>query len=458
MAFENGHALLVGVGRYTYIPSANIPISVADARAVRDVVRDAAICGYPAEQVTLLHDDGAKREDILGALDTLAANAATETTVLFYYCGHGEYGTDDNYYLTTNDTKASRGRVVQGTGIQEAELMDKLRSIPARRILLLFNACHSGEISPSLGFADQDRSFGDITPPPNAVDALLSSGEGRIIITASRPEQKSWIGNGELSIYTQALVDGLSGNGYATDNNGYVSAFSLYESMYQSIQEAADALGRTQEPELTVLRGVGPFPVSLYPGASSYGTFKAEDKLPPRTAARDVDPARSQRLFQQYISMVEASGDSAVAIGGNVTRSTIITGGQRTINTGGGAYVEGMVDTGGGDFVGHDQYKTTGFDAEQVAMLFERIYTAIEAKDLSEMDKQDLKADVEDVKNEAEKGDQVDERFLTRRLRNIQRMAPDILEVVLATLTNPAAGFALTVQKIASKVQAEAGL
>jgi hypothetical protein len=69
-----------------------------------------------------------------------------------------------------------------------------------------------------------------------------------------------------------------------------------------------------------------------------------------------------------------------------------------------------------------------------------------------------LKADAEDVKSEAEKGDQVDERFLTRHLRNIQRMAPDILEVVLATLTNPAAGFALTVQKIARKVQAEVGL
>jgi hypothetical protein len=457
MPFKDGYALIIGVGSYTHVPSANIPISVTDALAVSEVLQNPALCGYPPDQVSVLHNGEASRERILTELDTLAAKTTAGTTVLFYYCGHGEYGTDGNYYLTTYDTRASQGRVVQGTGIREAELIDKLRSIPAKRVLLLFNACHSGEISPSLSFDEEEKSFGDINPPPNATDALLSTGEGRIIITASRPEQKSWVGKGKLSIYTQALLDGLSGRGYVSNNKGYVSVFSLYESMYLSIKKAAKTLGKTQEPELTVLRGVGPFPVSLYQGATPLGSFAPEESLPADTATREISTTRSQRLFQYYISIVEASGDRSVAIGGDVSESTIITGDQHKINTGGGAYIEGKVDTGGGDFVGRDQHKSTGLNAEQVARLFERINIEIDAKEMSETDKQDLKADINELKVEAEKGDQADDSFLMRRLRNIRRMAPDILEVVLAALTNPAAGFTLSVQKIARKMRAEGG-
>jgi hypothetical protein len=36
-------------------------------------------------------------------------------------------------------------------------------------------------------------------------------------------------------------------------------------------------------------------------------------------------------------------------------------------------------------------------------------------------------------------------------------MAPDILEVVLATMANPAAGLGLVATKVANKMQAEAG-
>jgi hypothetical protein len=202
---------------------------------------------------------------------------------------------------------------------------------------------------------------------------------------------------------------------------------------------------------------VGPFPVSLYQGATPLGSFAPEQALPADTATREISTTRSQRLFQYYISIVEASGDRSVAIGGDVSESTIITGDQHTINTGGGAYIEGKVDTGGGDFVGRDQHKSTGLNAEQVARLFERINIEIDAKEMSETDKQDLKADIKELKVEAEKGDQADDSFIMRRLRNIQRMTPDILEVVLAALTNPAAGFTLSVQKIARKMRAEGG-
>jgi hypothetical protein len=44
---------------------------------------------------------------------------------------------------------------------------------------------------------------------------------------------------------------------------------------------------------------------------------------------------------------------------------------------------------------------------------------------------------------------------LERRLKNLRNIAPDIGDVIIATLANPAAGIAMVIQTIAKKVQAE---
>jgi len=40
-----------------------------------------------------------------------------------------------------------------------------------------------------------------------------------------------------------------------------------------------------------------------------------------------------------------------------------------------------------------------------------------------------------------------------RRFRNLARMAPDILEVTLATITNPILGYGVIAKKIAAKAK-----
>jgi hypothetical protein len=163
---------------------------------------------------------------------------------------------------------------------------------------------------------------------------------------------------------------------------------------------------------------------------------------------------------------------------------------SRTINTGGGAYIEGGVDTGGGDFVGRDKVVkgdevkgdkvggdqitigdvgsgaavaagrgaraevSHGPSGAEIARLFDPIYRRIETHpNLTPLDRADLKEEVEEVHAEVEKGDQADESFLARRLRNLRRVAPDILDVVLATLTHPGAGFATAVRKVAERMK-----
>jgi hypothetical protein len=412
MIFPTAHALLIGIGSYAHAPQLNVPITVADASAVAAVLRDPQYCGYPPERVMLLSDAAASREGVLAALDGLAARAGEDDTVFVFYAGHGEYG-DDGYYLTTHDTRLAGRKVAVGTGLREAELIAKLRAIKAKRLLLVVNACHSGEISPVLAPGEEPLTG---TPlPPQVSAALLGTGAGRVIISACRENQYSFIGPGPLTLFTQALVDGLQGKGVSS-NRGYISVFDLYTHLYFALDEAVprkvsaavrQRYGEKQEPELTILKGVGPFAVALWRGATTLGDFDASGGPPEGTAVREVNPAYSQAMLRQHQQSISGNAQVGAAVAGdvhgNVTvdqrsqrggfhggsgnqygdinigdvagRDIIKTGdisgtgiaigrgaqsSVRNVDTGGGDYAEGNIDKRKGNFVSGDQFTMSG--------------------------------------------------------------------------------------------------
>lgn len=324
MSFTQGHALVIGVGAHQYHREIDVPITVTDANAVAAILRDASCCGYPAQQVHLLHNASATKLGILAALDDLARLTDGDDTILFFYAGHGAQGIDGAYYLVSHDTRLEEGRVVAQTGVSEGELLAKLKVIRAERMLLIFNACHSGNISPSLSVGA--AALQSSNPQKEIAAALLGTGQGRIIITACREAQVSYIGNSRHTIFSQALLEGLNGKGEVRNNRGFISAFSLYEQIYTTVtKQVKRHYLPAQEPELTVLKGIGPFAVALYQGASTLGDFSGEP-LAGGMAVNEVEPDVSAKLFQQRVSQ-----------------------------SGGVAYTTGSVATGGGDFINHQE-------------------------------------------------------------------------------------------------------
>jgi uncharacterized caspase-like protein len=300
MAFIQGHALVIGVGTHRREPRLDVPITVEDAKAVAAVIADPSIGAYPAAQVTVIHDADATKDGILAGLDELAARAGENATVFVFYCGHGALGDDGNYYLLGHDVKLNGSRVAAGTGVSEAELLEKLRRFKAKRMLMVFNACHSGNLSPALAPDAGSPTLPTSNPDGDTLTRVLGTGEGRITITACREGQLSYIGRGSLTIFTQALVDALRGKG-VTNRKGYISAFDLYETIYDSVGEAvAEIPNAAQEPELTVLKGVGPFAVALYKGASALGAFDETGEPPSVGSVRQVRPEKSRAMLNSY--------------------------------------------------------------------------------------------------------------------------------------------------------------
>jgi hypothetical protein len=129
----------------------------------------------------------------------------------------------------------------------------------------------------------------------------------------------------------------------------------------------------------------------------------------------------------------------SISIGGNVGPGTAI---------GSGASVK-AANIAGRDII-------IGSNAQDVAAAFAQLYAAIAAKPFpTETAAQEVREAVEIIEAENEKGDEANEKVVRMSFRTLAQMAPDILEVAIATFINPALGISLVVKKIAEKAKAK---
>lgn len=122
-----------------------------------------------------------------------------------------------------------------------------------------------------------------------------------------------------------------------------------------------------------------------------------------------------------------SAGNGSIVIGGDVTGSNIVLGNNNTVSN----------------------------QSVNISALLEEVYKKLdEKKDIKQQEKDDVRLDLQEMQKELA-APSPNESFLARRLRNIQRMAPDIAEVAIETLKNPIGGVAEVIKKIAKKMADE---
>jgi Caspase domain/TIR domain len=218
----NAHALVIQIAKY---PRSPLP-EVADATDLADVLRDPALCGYPPAQVQILHDHQATREAILGALQSLVATADADATVLFYFSGHGGQ-LDEVTYLLPIDTEFSK---IATTALSAAEFARALALLRARKVLLIFDCCHSGGL--------EAKDVEPLRPglPEAAHDALLQGRGGWALFASSDVDEASFVRAGERNgIFTKHFLAGLRGERPSED--GYVRVLDLYEYLQPRVSQ-----------------------------------------------------------------------------------------------------------------------------------------------------------------------------------------------------------------------------
>lgn len=126
----------------------------------------------------------------------------------------------------------------------------------------------------------------------------------------------------------------------------------------------------------------------------------------------------------------------------------------------GGVNIGGGKVTVGGDIVGRDKVTTTtGLTGAEVAKIFDSVYKKIEQLPAS-VDKAEVREVVDAIKaeaaREATQGEPANEMMVKFSAQSLLKMAPDILEVIAASLASPAAGVAAVIRKVIDRAKAQA--
>jgi hypothetical protein len=254
--FTNGHALLIGVG-------ADLPVTVSDAAALRDLLIATDRAAYPSEQVELLTEAKADRNNILDAFDRLIERVKKnpDATVIVYYSGHGgrieRIGKPTEYFLIPHGYNPAQWNK---TAISGKEFTEKIEALGARKIVVLLDCCHAGGLP---AVKSVEEKFVKSPLPPELI-ARLDAGSGWVIVASSREDEFSYIGN-PYSVFTACLLEAMQGKG-ATTLDGHARILDVLVYLFAQVPRRASG---PQHPLIKKVLDLGEnFPLCFYAGGS----------------------------------------------------------------------------------------------------------------------------------------------------------------------------------------------
>jgi uncharacterized caspase-like protein len=305
------------VGAVGYAPW-SLPVTVKDINAIRAVLIDPNLCGYPSalSHIRLLQDQAATRTAILDGLAWLKAACAAdaEATAVVYYSGHGwlDQGSG-RFFLIPHDVAPFD---IAGSALSADDFAKALRGVAARRLLAVIDSCHAEGMGTSKETANSMKlppGLAPLAPPKSLVDDL-KQGEGRAVFTSSRGQQVSWVRpDRSLSVYTHHLLEALQGAGNRPGDKA-VRLSNLMNHLGHAVPASVRAAYNAQQTPFFDT-ATEDFPIAELRGGKG---------LP--AAGWEAVKAEAEQAIRQVVT-VTASGERAVAVGGAVS-GAIITGDQ----------------------------------------------------------------------------------------------------------------------------------
>lgn len=262
-------ALVVGTSNYAG-ERLDLRFADLDAEAMAKAFRQtgSALFGSDRTQVHLLSTTGSgeasSKTNIQKAFSDIAAQAQPQDVLVVFFSGHGlAYGPAEKeqfYYLTKDigSEDLSDPVVRDNYTISSNEFTQWLTAIPARKQVMILDACNAGKVVESLATIAQKNL------DPSQIRALdrMKDRTGMFILTGSAADKVSYeasqYGQGLL---TYSLLQGMSG--LALTEGKRVDVMTLFQYSRDKVPELAKGIGGVQTPVLAFPTGGASFDIGI---------------------------------------------------------------------------------------------------------------------------------------------------------------------------------------------------
>ncbi len=219
------HLVVVGINSYK---NASMDLNYArpDAQALSDFFAAAPGKLFKEVKTRRLFDSGATKAAILAELSALRS-AAPQDVVLIYLAGHGDSAGAGWYFLPHELVYPEREDAVRAQGLSSAEILEAIKQIGAQKVLLMLDACKSGEAL---------RAFASRGVEDRKALSQLARASGVHVVAASTKDQFATevkeLGHG---VFTYTLLEGLGGK--AAGEGGTVTVRKLLAYVEERLPE-----------------------------------------------------------------------------------------------------------------------------------------------------------------------------------------------------------------------------
>jgi hypothetical protein len=219
-------ALIIASDDYTDPGLRRLRAPVSDAQALGAVLRDPAIGGF--EVRTLLN---APAHEVNLAVEEFFADRLPDDVLLLHFSCHGVKDEAGELHFATANTQLRR---LGATAVAADFVNRRMTRSRSRRVVLLLDCCYAGAF---------ERGMTPRAGTEVGIEAQFG-GRGRAVITASNAMEYAFEGDeladtraSQPSVFTSALVKGLTTGDADRDQDGLVALDELYDYVYDTVRE-----------------------------------------------------------------------------------------------------------------------------------------------------------------------------------------------------------------------------
>lgn len=318
------HALLISTASYQDEALRELNSPTPDSQILEQVLADPAIGAFETQAIF-----DRPYFEICERVGDFLADRRRDDTILIYITGHGLKNPEGELYFAATNTRQAR---LEETGVSAERLARQMERCRARRILLILDCCFGGAFP--AGFSPKSAE---------SIQFDEFDAAGTIVLTATSATEFAFEGSAltarefSSSVFTEAVVLGLTTGDADIDRDGKVSATDLFGYVTAAFRD----LRPKQSPTLHAHGMQGDYFISGTPVAtrtaqlprardinggleSAQKTAESENGPPPRVLGD---------ILEDVLNQIEVAAGRDV---GHTGGSTLSTGHERLDSLTGG--------------------------------------------------------------------------------------------------------------------------